>query len=135
MFSDPYCLVAITSPFKIAIMSMKPAPQIQYRATWGQLNKSDREVNSKVIYSELKWWTPQSKKEPLDARFLAFTYGPYVALLLVTCKISQNDSSKKKLIFDVCARNEASTDIVALEWINFQVYFALLCIYFSFLHV
>ncbi|KAJ3361453.1 Vacuolar protein sorting-associated protein 8, partial [Kappamyces sp. JEL0680] len=121
IFSDPFQLVAITSPIKIAILSMKPTPQIQYRATWASLNHSDKEVDSVVGHSICKWWMPTSRREAAatNTRLLAFSHGPFLSLLSVTGKRSESDPTRKKLVFQISARTHAGPhDIVGIEWLS-----------------
>ena len=121
MFSDAFQLVAVTTPFKIAIFSMKPIPQIQYRASWEQLNKTDSSVNIKESYAELSWWIPQSQSENLNNRYLAFSHGSHLFVLSISSIISTTDSMRRKLSYAISAHACASADILAIEWITSKV--------------
>jgi hypothetical protein len=127
---DVFSLIAIASPVKIAILSMKPEPQIQWRMTWSGLAHSE-----KVTSAICKWWIPTSNPgTPLSCliflqddmhtqRNLAFSYGPRLCLLVVGCRRSDRDPSKKKLTFEIGSKGVSidGSDIVAIEWLNAQV--------------
>ena len=128
MFSDPYQLVAITSPVKIAILAMKPTPHIQFRATWAQMNFTASELDIKGVHSEVCWWCPQSSSEDLTFRRLAFSHGSHLALLKVM-NTSSNDSSRSKLSFKIACRTKALSDVLAIQWISEKVLFLRRCLY------
>lgn len=118
MFSDSYQLVAIISPFKIAIISTKPVAQIQFRATWNQI--VENEIDAKMMHGQLKWWIPQSKSENLNIRALAFSFGSNLALLHITYRKYDGDT-RRKLLFRIPVKTKVSSPVVAIEWINQNV--------------
>lgn len=117
--TDPFQLISISSPFKIAILSMKPTPQIQYRSSWIQLNSAEPGVESKVQYAQAKWWTPKSSKQGSNA-ILAFSHGSHLLLMKVSAK--EPDGANKKMKFQIFARANTGNPITAIEWLNSKVH-------------
>ncbi len=131
-FTDSFQLVALTTPFKIAIFSMKPFPQIQYRASWEQLNQTEISVNFKESCAELSWWIPQSQSENINLRYLAFSHGSHLFILSISSAVSNTDPMRRKLSFAISAHICAPSSILAITWINSSVscsYYNLFLVY------
>lgn len=127
---DSYSLVALCSPFKVAILSMHPTPQIQYRQTWPSLQTVDIVVDSQVGFAECKWFRPRNFTESNDGNDpnewngndprLAFSHGNWLNVLDVGVIIDKSEG-KKRLKFAFCGRVQVEDVIVSIEWINSKV--------------
>ncbi|KAI8893736.1 Golgi CORVET complex core vacuolar protein 8-domain-containing protein [Globomyces pollinis-pini] len=121
---DTSLLVAISSPYKIAILCMKPTPQIIYRSTWVNLQKLDKERPiTQVNQSHLKWWVPTKNKHALAPShpILAFSYENVLGILYVTWGVSETpEGSIPKLVFRIQNQIECPSPITSINWINSQ---------------
>ncbi|KAI8809432.1 hypothetical protein BJ742DRAFT_805070 [Cladochytrium replicatum] len=82
--SDQLGLVAIATPYKLAIMNMKPVPQIQYKFAWGKPSETQGLYRSAAMA-----WFPAVKRKEKAVRgisgdpMLAFSFGRKLHLLRV----------------------------------------------------
>ncbi|KAI8929007.1 Golgi CORVET complex core vacuolar protein 8-domain-containing protein [Entophlyctis helioformis] len=120
--TDQYRLVAIATPYKMAIMSMKPVPQIQYRVPWDLSVESGPETTPRKPAEAacLDWWSPVLQKNGSVAGEprLAYSHRNQVSFLSVTCSISETDKSKRHIHFTPDGHCHLQDNIVALRWIN-----------------
>ncbi|KAJ3311984.1 Vacuolar protein sorting-associated protein 8 [Boothiomyces sp. JEL0838] len=113
---DSLSLVAVTSPFKLAILSMKPSPRIQHRIMWSSLNNEHA-----VEYSCTRWWVPTSNKyNSKRLPRLAFSFGRKLGVINLSSTMESAEDQSKKLVFNVACQTESESDITAIEWINSQ---------------
>ncbi|KAJ3271894.1 hypothetical protein HDV01_006108 [Terramyces sp. JEL0728] len=93
---DALSLIAVTSPFKLAVLSMKPSPRIQYRVMWSSLN-----AETSVEYSCTRWWVPNSQKGGTKRMpRLAFSYGKKLGIIHMNSTMESAEDQSKKLLFN-----------------------------------
>ena len=114
---DKLNLVAIASPFKISIFSMKPMPHIVFRATWDELGHAEK-VDAKVRSAALSWWRPKSSKQENNP-ILAVSHGERLVLLKIFKALESS-----RLSSEVIARCKLEFPITAIEWLNSEVKFS-----------
>jgi WD40 repeat protein len=111
---DSNVLVAVASPYKLAILSMKPIPQILFRIPWSQLQENNVEVST-VDSSHTCWFVP-TKHSKADYVLLGFSFGSKAGVLKITWRTDVG--SKKKLKFEVVGRGQCNAGITSLHWMT-----------------
>jgi hypothetical protein len=111
---DSNFLVAVTSPYKLAILSMKPIPQILFRIPWSQLQENNVEITS-VKSSHTCWYIP-TKRSKAEYLLLGFSFGSSIAIIKMRWRTDVG--SKKKLKFEVIGRGTSTADITSLHWMT-----------------
>jgi hypothetical protein len=121
---DSYLMAALTSPFKLAVITMKPLPQIVFRVSWAQLAKGEDSPCKRVEQAELCWWIPPRNalgtghfyKGKHEHLFLAFSFGCHIGILRISWLTEENKT--KKLSFEIIAQNKLPERLLSLNWLN-----------------
>jgi vacuolar protein sorting-associated protein 8 len=111
---DSNYLVAITSPYKLAIVAMKPIPQILFRMSWSQFFGDGEEV-VKVENAETDWYVP-SKQQRATCVFLAVGFACNLRIFKIDWKI--DGGTKKRLRFEIIAKGICASAITSINWMT-----------------
>ncbi|KAJ3032574.1 Vacuolar protein sorting-associated protein 8, partial [Rhizophlyctis rosea] len=122
---DTMHLVALSTPYKMAIVSLKPL-QTQYKLSWVRESKVDASAIRKAApMSCLQWWPPMKQKdgERLSDPLLAASCGPKLMIIRVShapTSRSRRDSSipTSDLQFTVDGSITTASNIVAIQWLD-----------------
>ncbi|KAL2915668.1 hypothetical protein HK105_204853 [Polyrhizophydium stewartii] len=118
---DLYRFIAIATPYKMAVMSMKPVPQIHFRVAW-DLGDPDATGLSRrpVDIACLHWWSPILHKDGSSAGQprLAYSSRNSLSLLTLAWSATDTDKSKRKIEFRVNGSTKLPENIVSLRWLN-----------------
>eukprot|EP00842_Homolaphlyctis_polyrhiza_P002032 jgi/Hompol1/282/HPOL_000397-RA len=119
---DDYRLVAIATPYKMAIMSMKPLPQIQFRIPWdlgdGTPSSSESAPKKPVSIACLDWLPYHNQSQDYGDPRLAFSHRNQISILQVTTTTVNGDRSKVKIDYIVKGQGRLKENINAVRWIN-----------------
>ncbi|KNC99020.1 CORVET complex membrane-binding subunit VPS8 [Spizellomyces punctatus DAOM BR117] len=134
---DHLDLIALSTPYKMAIISLKPAPQTQFRLSW---TRGSTVTNPSALACSISClaWCPPSKQDKhgkipvLSNPLLACSFGKQLRIIRVswvsTAKRSKRDSvnvQSNAVDYSVQGSWVANDDIVALQWMDDKL---LLCL-------
>ncbi|KAH6567507.1 hypothetical protein BASA60_009007 [Batrachochytrium salamandrivorans] len=126
--SDHYHFFAISTPYKMAIMSMRPIPQIQFRVSW-DLGDANGSENSRkpVEVACLDWWAPviHNDGKVVGRPRLAYSNRNQLSVLNISWTISGTDKLRRKVDFNIEGSCQLDENIVAIRWINEMLFICL----------
>ncbi|KAJ3176538.1 Vacuolar protein sorting-associated protein 8 [Geranomyces variabilis] len=125
-------LVALATPDKVAIMSMKPSPQPQFRMSWASgADHSSEEAAAHACRSACLAWSPlpktvkEGKTIKIGDPVLACSFGRHLRFIRVTWRSSskpmqnvQASGNPPTVEFVVQRTWSGDDDIVALQWLD-----------------
>ncbi|KAJ3283227.1 Vacuolar protein sorting-associated protein 8 [Borealophlyctis nickersoniae] len=123
---DHLNLVALSTPYKMAIISLKPL-QTQYKISWVHESKADISATLKASpMSCLQWWPPMKQKDgmQLTVPLLAVSCGKRLMVVRVswvpTTARSKRESFNKSPAVEYTVRGEllADSNIIAIQWLD-----------------
>ncbi|KAJ3150392.1 Vacuolar protein sorting-associated protein 8 [Geranomyces variabilis] len=129
---DNLHLVALATPDKVAIMSMKPSPQPQFRMSWiSGADHASEETAAHACRSACLAWSPlpktmkDGKTIKLGDPVLACSFGRHLRFIRVTWRSSSKPMQNRQAsgnpptVEFVAQRTwSGEDDIVALEWLD-----------------
>ncbi|KAJ3036985.1 Vacuolar protein sorting-associated protein 8, partial [Rhizophlyctis rosea] len=125
---DSLHLVALSTPYKLAIMSLKPL-QTQYKISWVRESKADvSAVRKAVAMSCLCWWPAMKGRDgqSLSDPLLAASCGPKLIVIRVSSVMpprNKRDSLSTPPIaggleFKVEGQVKTGSNIVSIQWLD-----------------
>ncbi|KAK6097241.1 hypothetical protein MT418_002866 [Batrachochytrium dendrobatidis] len=118
--SDNYQFIAISTPYKMAIMTMRPISQIQYRISWNIDDTNSAGNTRRPIESAcLDWWAPvvQKNGKLVGTPRLAFSNQGKFSVLRILWHANDTEKTKRKINFEIEGSNQLDENIVVIRWL------------------
>ncbi|TPX40324.1 hypothetical protein SeLEV6574_g06676 [Synchytrium endobioticum] len=132
---EQHGLVALSTPYKLAVLTVRPIPQILFKLSWapeGELTKSASLAAKQAVPCACLAWSPlvtpsshyRSSRPLTDVLHLAASSGFKLYIIKATSANEDDKASKESIIvpeFVVLAEWMSPENIVALQWLNPQL--------------